>query len=177
MTFPVPIESETMNRPDPERSCEEDLAGLLQELTDVQDQLLDILARKRGRMAAGDLHGMAALQPLEEELGQRLQHCHEWRGSLLSRAAQQGLPSDSLGGLATAIQGRDVGGLGRGVRQASARMRLLQHQSLANWVLAQKALLHVSQMLQIIATGGRLQPTYEQGGPRAVHGSLVDEEV
>ncbi|MCU0373434.1 MAG: hypothetical protein MUE56_09370, partial [Ignavibacteria bacterium] len=30
-------------------------------------------------------------------------------------------------------------------------MRLLQHQSLTNWVLAQRSMLHLSQLLEIIA--------------------------
>ena len=56
-------------------------------------------------------------------------------------------------------------------------MRLLQHQSLTNWVLAQKALLHVAQMLEIIATGGRLKPTYgKDAWPRTPRGRLVDQD-
>ena len=39
-------------------------------------------------------------------------------------------------------------------------MRLLQHHSLTNWVLVQRTLIHLSQVLEIIATGGRLKPTY-----------------
>jgi hypothetical protein len=56
-------------------------------------------------------------------------------------------------------------------------MRLLQHQSLANWVLAQRSLLHVSQLIEIIATGGRMQPTY--GDKESVHarGSLVNQQA
>ena len=56
-------------------------------------------------------------------------------------------------------------------------MRILQHHSLANWVLAQRSLLHVSQLLEIIATGGRMQPTY--GDSESVHarGSLVNHEA
>ena len=63
------------------------------------------------------------------------------------------------------------------MKEATARMRLLQHQSLANWVLAQRSLLHVSQLIEIIATGGRMQPTY--GDKESVHarGSLVNQEA
>jgi flagellar biosynthesis/type III secretory pathway chaperone len=177
MTVTAHTEPDTMDQCHSEATCEENLASLLEELTDVQDQLLDVLAAKRQQMATGDVRGMTELQPREEELCRRLQRCHDWRGNLLSQAAEQGLPSGNLGDLATAVQEGGVGDLRRGVKQASARMRLLQHQSLANWVLAQKSLLHVSQMLQIIATGGRLQPTYDKEGPRAARGSLVDEEV
>jgi hypothetical protein len=67
--------------------------------------------------------------------------------------------------------------LGSRVKETTARMRLLQHNALANWVLAQRSLLHVSQLLEIIATGGRIQPTY--GDRESVHGcgSLVNQEA
>jgi hypothetical protein len=56
-------------------------------------------------------------------------------------------------------------------------MRLLQHQSLANWVLAQRVMLHLSQLLEIFATGGRLQPTYGRGEMPTSSGALVDREA
>ena len=56
-------------------------------------------------------------------------------------------------------------------------MRLLQNQSITNWVLAQRSLLHVSQLLEIIATGGRLQPTYGEGETVHSVGSLVNQEA
>jgi hypothetical protein len=79
--------------------------------------------------------------------------------------------------LATRVGRGKSGKLGQEVKEAAARMRLLQHHSLANWVLAQRSLLHVSQLLEIIATGGRLQPTY--GDTQSVHarGGLVNQEA
>jgi hypothetical protein len=166
-----------MNEQRPDYHWDEDLAELLEDLSQVQDELLGVLTRKRQCMAAGDVRGMAALQPHEQELGRRLQGCHDRRATLLAAAGEHGLPGDSLGALANAIDQRASGDLTREVRHSSARMRLLQHESLANWVLAQKALLHVAQLLEIIATGSRLKPTYgKEAGHRAC-GSLVDQEV
>ena len=75
------------------------------------------------------------------------------------------------------VSGGKGGKLGQQVKQSAARMRLLQHHSLANWVLAQRSLLHVSQLLEIVATGGRLQPTY--GDTESVHagGGLVNQHA
>jgi hypothetical protein len=56
-------------------------------------------------------------------------------------------------------------------------MRLLQHHSLTNWVLAQRSLLHITQLLEIVATGGRLQPTYGKGASSHARGALVDQEA
>ena len=62
-------------------------------------------------------------------------------------------------------------------RRLTGRMDLLQHHSLANWVLAQRSLLHISQLLEIIATGGRLRPTYGKSEPVLARGALVDQEA
>ena len=168
---------ETMNSPHIQDTWETDLAALLEDLTQVQEEVLDVLVRKRHLMAAGDRQGMAELQPVEEQLCQRLQQCHDRRGAMLREAEQQGLPSGSLGDLASMLKLRGSGDLRREVKNASARMGLLRHHCLANWVLAQKALLHASQMLEIIATGGRLQPTYDRRVDHAAGGALVDQEV
>ncbi len=160
-----------------EHVWENDLADLLQDLTQVQDELLNVLSRKRQCMATGDTQGMAGLQGVEQALCDRLQQCHDRRTVLLQQVAHQGISSGNLGDLASLVKQRGGGDLRGDVKQASARMRLLQHNCLANWVLAQKALLHVSQMLEIIATGGRLQPTYGNRTDHTARGALVDREV
>jgi len=60
------------------------------------------------------------------------------------------------------------------VHRAQKQARLLRHHSLANWVVIQRTVIHLSQMLEIIATGGRLQPTYGEGEPVNASGGLVD---
>jgi flagellar biosynthesis/type III secretory pathway chaperone len=64
------------------------------------------------------------------------------------------------------------------VKETSARVRLLQHECLTNWVVAQRSLLHYAQMLEILATGGHPDPTYKVSGPAAASGGmLVDQEA
>ena len=157
--------------------CEADLAELLSDLSSVQDELLEVLTRKRDRMAASDLAGMAALQPREEQLCQRLQSCQDRRGQLLESAARQGSPVGSLGDLASMSRSGNQRGLRKQVKETSAKMRLLRHQSLTNWVLAQRTLLHLAHILEILATGGQLQPTYGKGESAASRGALMDREV
>jgi hypothetical protein len=156
---------------------EAEVSGLLAELSAAQVELLDVLQRKRERLTVADLPGLAALQPREEELATRLEDCQRRRNELLASARDAGLPGDSIGSLAAAASGQRRGKLGSEVKQVSARMRLLQNQGLTNWVLAQRSLLHVSQLVEIIATGGRMQPTY--GDKESVHsrGSLVNQEA
>jgi len=118
-----------------------------------------------------------ALRPRVQRLLDRLQACHDRRAQLLKSTAQVGAGSLSLNQLAMRATNGQREKLGKQVKESAARMRLLQQQSLANWVLAQRSLLHISQMLEIIATGGRLVPTYSQGEPLLTGGALVDQEA
>jgi len=156
---------------------ETEIGALLDDLSGVQSELLTVLAEKRAALAKGDLVRLAELQAREEQQAAGLQDCHQRRQDLLAAAKREGRPGDNLAKLATRTSGGKTSKLGGRVKETAARMRILQHQSLANWVLAQRSLLHVSQLLEIIATGGRLQPTY--GDKESVHarGSLVNQEA
>lgn len=153
---------------------ESDIATLLNDLAEVQDELLDVLNRKRERMAGNDVVGMSELQPREQAICEQLQACHDRRGVLLQTASEHGLPSSSLENLSAALESRGST-LGRQVREASNRMRLLRHSGLTNWVLAQRTLLHLAQLIEVIATNGQVKPTY--GDQQSVGGTLVDREA
>jgi hypothetical protein len=155
-------------------SWEPELAKLLKDLLAVQDELLAILARKRELLVASDAAGLAALGPEEERIAAALQQWVERREALLVRAGQEGLPNGSIRALATALPREQQGRLDGSVRTVASRARLLRHQSLTNWVVIQKTLLHLSQVLEILATGGRLQPTYGGGEGVRASGTLVD---
>ena len=162
--------------------CEAELVALLGELSSVQGELLEVLAVKREQLVAGDLPGLAQTQVREEQLAARLKACQDRRSDLLAAARKAGIAGDSLGNLASAAGGKSRGKLGEEVKAASDRMRLLRNESITNWVLAQRALLHVSQLVEIIATGGRMQPTYGEGPSARLDlppgcGSLVNHEA
>jgi hypothetical protein len=156
---------------------ETDIAGLLAELADVQTALLELLAEKRTLLASADQASLAALASREQGLLGRLQACHDRRQQLLARASDEGLPSDSIRSLSGSLpaERRDV--LADRIDEADRRSRFLQHQSLTNWVLVQRSLLHLSQLIEIIATGGRAEPTYGNGPVRRSCGALVDRAV
>lgn len=153
---------------------EEELAALLGELSSTQSELLQFLVEKRNRLAAGDTIGLATMQSREVDLSNRLQQCHERRGQLLVAAAGAGLPADNLRSLTAAVPKGERQQLSAGVRQATEQARLLQHHSLTNWVLTQRTLLHLSQLLEIIGTGGRASPTYGKAESHSASGGLVD---
>jgi hypothetical protein len=154
---------------------ESEIAGLLTELSAAQADLLALLDEKRAFLVQRNHAGLHALQPREDALIQRLQACHQRRQELLCRASGAGLPFDSISELTDAVSPKRHGSLQNAVEEARGRARLLQHQSLANWVFIQRTLLHLSQMIEIIATGGRMQPTY--GERRIGTGALVDRAI
>ena len=156
---------------------ETEIGALLDELSSVQSELLGMLNDKREALIRADVSRLTELQPREERLASRLAECQERRSALLAAAKEQGRPHDSIAKVAKTAGGGKHNKLGERVKETAARMRLLQHQSLANWVLAQRSLLHVSQLIEIIATGGRMQPTY--GDKESVHarGSLVNQQA
>jgi hypothetical protein len=158
-------------------SWETDIAGLLAELADVQGALLAVLSEKRRLLAAADHAALSAIAGREQQLVARLQACHDRRQELLRRAHEEGLPSDSIRSLSAALPAEGRGRVQASIDEAAERSRFLQHQSLTNWVLVQRSLLHLSQLIEIIATGGRPQPTYGNGSERQNCGALVDRAV
>ena len=156
---------------------ETELATFLTDLSTVQDELLSVLASKRECMAKRDASGMQALSERESQLGERLQAVQARRSELLAAAREQGLECDNLQKLASSLPVGKREALGKQVKDAAWRTRLLQHQSLTNWVIAQRSVLHLSQMIEIIATGGRLRPTYGKSDAALARGALVDQEA
>lgn len=152
-----------------------ELAGLLTELSATQDAVLALLDEKRGLLARADAAGLQTLHGREAQLVSRLQGCLDRRGQLLALAARHGLPEDSLSSLAGSLPPGEQRHIAPLLAECSHRARLVRHQSLTQWVVAQRTLLHLSQLLEIIATRGRLSPTYEKRGRGAGTGSFVDE--
>jgi len=160
-----------------ESTWESDVATLLGDLSAVQADSLTILDKKREMLAGSDLSGLAALAPQEEALVERLEQCLERREALLARARSEGRPWQSLRELTCSLPRRERGKLLDKIDRARAQARILTHQSLTNWVVVQRTLIHLSQMLEIIATGGRLKPTYKRGEMVDASGALVDREA
>jgi len=156
---------------------ESDLAELLERLATTQQQLLDLLSQKHDLLMQRDHRGLAALAPQEESLCAELQACHDHRLQLLERAAEQGLPADSIRSLAQALPSEEAQSLQQPLDKSNQQSQLSRHQSIAQWVVVQRTVLHLSHMLEIIATGGQLQPTYGKGGSAENSGSLIDRAV
>lgn len=157
---------------------ESELADFLTQLSAVQEETLQVLARRRELLMAPDFDEMTAVGRQEEEVLGKLEGCLRRRQELLQKAAEEGLPCENLRKLTGALPAsRARRDLSDRAGKAVHRARLLQHNSLVNWVIAQRAILHLSQILEIIATQGRMRPTYGKDDQNAASGALVDHEV
>jgi hypothetical protein len=153
---------------------ETEVARLLTELSAAQDELFAHLAKKRTLLIASDHQGLTAMLPQEEQLIERMKACASKREQLLLRAKTEGMPSRNITSLGKALPNAEKGDLNQRIAEVNTRTRLLKNQGISNWIVIQRTLIHLSQMLEIIATGGRLQPTYGEGEPVNSTGSLVD---
>ena len=149
-------------------------AQLLNDLLAVQDELLALLTKKRELLVEADSDGLAAVGHEERRLVERLQECLARREALLQEARQEGLPSGSIRALSQALPRQQREEIRQQTKLAASQARLLKHHSLTNWVVVQRTLLHLSQLLEIIATGGQLKPTYGEGELVGPSGNLVD---
>lgn len=153
------------------------IGGLLANLSAVQGDLLGLLDEKRVALGDGNYDALDDLTRREQVLIQRLEACQADRQALLVDAAREGLPAGSVQSLAQALPAAERTGLQAQVHEAQRRSRLLQHHSLTNWVAVQRTLIHLSQMVEIIATGGRMQPIYGKTCTNIDSGSLVDQQA
>src|SRR4029079_4998758 len=110
----------------------------------------------------------------EEQVVDRLQHCLDRRLRLLARAADEGRAATSSLIFAQSLEPAQRLHFAPQLDEASRRARRVQQEALTNWVIAQRTLVHLSQLLEIIATGGRLQPTYGREAATST-GSLLNQ--
>ncbi len=156
---------------------ESELAELLGRLSRSQQQLLSLLSSKHDLLTRRDHKGLAELVPKEEALCAELQACHQRRQQLLEQAELAGLPSDSIQSLSESLPEEEAKQLRLPMEESIERSRLLRHQSVAQWVVVQRTLLHLSHLLEIFATGGQTQPTYREGGATESSGALIDQAM
>lgn len=137
---------------------------LVTDLLAVQNELLSALRDHRQPPA------------VEPALVERLQQCHRRRAELLDEARRAGWPSQTLRGAAVALTDADARrALDSLLTEAEAAGRRTRLAGFTQWMLAQRSLAHVGQLLEILATGTPQPPTYGNGAVPTHRGGLLDE--
>ena len=155
---------------------ESELAALLNDLMSVQDELLAFLAEKRELLMRMDV---ARLDELEAA-GEATRRAAAKLPRPSRRTARPGRQREPPGRQLAArwhcrCQRPSVGNCQTRVSEAAKRAQLLKHTSFASWVFVQRSLIHLTRLLEIIATGGKPKPTYGREDSSHTGGALVDQ--
>ena len=153
------------------------LETFLNETLQAQKDSAALLERKRELFAQNDLAAVGELAREEQAAAESLKQCLGKRDKLLQYAAAEGLPSQSIETLAKAVVPFSDDGFFALLRSVQYQTQLLRQHNITNWVVTQRGMLHAAQMLEIIATRGRVKTTYtrdHQRNPGTTGGALVD---
>lgn len=144
------------------QSIESMIADLLEDISNAQQEMLDHLNQKFSALKQRDVKALEAIQTDEEQLLRRLENCQTRRDELIKFANQNELSGNDLTEIAQSLPAEQSSEIKQKIGETHRQTKLLKHQGLTNWILAQRSLVHVTQILEIIATGGRMRPTYEK---------------
>lgn len=153
------------------------LTDFLEGVLQAQKDVVELLERKRELFTKNDPAAIGEIAREEQAATDRLKQCLAEREKLLQYATAEGLPSKTIEILAKATVPYTDGEFFDLLRSVQRQTQLLRQHNITNWVLTQRGLLHSSQMLEIIATRGRMQSTYTRQSRRNIGttgGSLVD---
>lgn len=153
------------------------LTDFLESISRSQKETIALLERKHERFKTNDLAAIAEMAKEEQAATERMKQCLTEREKLLQYAAAEGLPAQTIELLARAVVPYTDEEFFALLDTVKRQTQLLRQHNITNWVLTQRGMLHNSQMLEIIATRGRMQSTYTRQRQRHIGstgGSLVD---
>ncbi|MCA9104375.1 MAG: hypothetical protein R3B96_23935 [Pirellulaceae bacterium] len=155
---------------------EAEIAQLLTDMTSIQSSLLEVLRAKREAVKSNDTATYRELLDEESRIYELLGNVNERRSEILSAANLQGLKGETLKEVSLRLPETRQSGLTRKIGETDKMTQTLRLEQLTNWVVDQQCLLYVSHLLEMIATGGRLRPTYGRS-EFGMRGSLLDHEA
>jgi hypothetical protein len=157
------------------------VADYLDEYLDVQQALLDVMTAKLDVKTKRSLEEARALDAQEAVLVERLQVCVEKRQGLLADPELNAAGEPTLKRIVESVasSNEDAGDatIFRRFDAAEKNNRELRMRSVSAWVLAQRSVVHWSQMLEIVAAQGQNVPTYKRDRKLRSRGALIDQEA
>ncbi len=154
---------------------EQDILQFLNKLSAVQERTMSVLSRKQELLVKPNREELARIAVEENEVLGLLKQCLDRREEILAAAREQGHAVESIQSLCQKILPPRSECL-RLAEESARRSRLIQFQSLTNWVMTQKSIIHLSQMLEIVATRGQGKTTYHRQNEKETSssGGFVD---
>jgi hypothetical protein len=162
-----------------------ELAQFLTDLEQTQQDLLELFAAKRQALDQHRSDDLLQLSSQEGVLAGKLQELVKERTKFLLKARGAGFAVESLLEFAGAV-GKTVGDsrvlraielIENRILEAQHRTSRLQHESWVHWIISHRCYNHYTELLELIAHGGRHAPTYGDRQPSASGGALLDAAV
>ena len=151
-----------------------DTRRFLEELLEAQSELLSLLRAKSRLLIEPDAERLQQLQAQEQQLLKRLERCHRERARLLQSWEGEGPEPPTLQAALRRVPRAERNRIGPLLEQARHQSQLLRNESITHWVVVQRSLIHLSQLLELLATGGQGTTTYDHLS-RQNRGALMDE--
>lgn len=148
--------------------------GFLRDLQTAQEDFRNLFREKRVALTAARADELQRLADRETSLAGRLRSLLGRRQQILQQARDEGIAADSLAGLARQ-SGSDGDGLRRRIDRLKSVAENLRRDGWVQWIVAQRAFAHNSQLLDMVAHHGRKAPTYgDRGDAGGNGGALLD---
>ncbi|GHT45409.1 hypothetical protein FACS189454_04830 [Planctomycetales bacterium] len=155
------------------------ILDFLKILSETQSEMIDVLQRKQTQLVKPDKEVLDKISAEERQCVEKMQKIIGWREELLTAARLQNIAADSVVLLCERFfpHNFEVQNALHRIKDRTEQIRFL---AFTNWTMGRKALVHISQMLEIIETHGQGNPVYQQTNqqprqPNSKRGGFVDK--
>ena len=152
----------------------EDIQNFLKQLIEAQHQMLAVLQKKQKILVNPEKEAVAAISVEEEQTLAAMHHMIERREELLTAARLQNVPCETIEQLCEHFFPRhlEVQKLLNEVKHLARQISFL---GFTNWKMGRQSLIHIEQILELLATRGQGITTYHpQSQAVSARGVSVD---
>ena len=154
----------------------DEIRQFLRGVQSAQDDLAALYRRKRAALTAARAGELLQIAESETLLVQELQAQLARRREILRESALAGLPGDSIQHVVASLGAEARADLEPHVERARRTAGEVRRETWVHWIIAQRALCHYQNLLELIAHCGRKSPTYSRrpGQDHSGGGAILD---
>ncbi len=145
----------------------------IDDLEQVQHKLLNLFSQKRVALRTAKTTELQALAKSEEGLVQQMRLLLSRRQGLLQQAELDGNSAESLLEIVENANSPTDRRLIQRILNARERTAKLRFEGWIHWIIANRAYKHQTEVLDLIANGGKQSPTYGRNTERKTAGGAI----
>jgi flagellar biosynthesis GTPase FlhF len=153
-----------------------DIQNFLHQLAEAQEQTIAVLQKKQAILVKPEKEALASISAEEEEMLKELQDVLNRREEIITSARLQNIQGDSIEQLCEHFFPRNVE-VEKLLIEARHRVQRIQLLAFTNWRMSRQSLNHISQILELLETGGQGKTTYHPKPPSDALGSGCVDRV